>query len=115
MTSRLTSDAFMPSVPIEIPSLTVMVPNSNGVPRASRTPCLTRAVSRLRCTLQGVTSLARLAMPTKGLLSAASSRPVARSMARAGVRAGPVVISRLLCLRLLGPGLACMAPPVLGL
>ena len=27
MTSRLTREAFMPSVPMEIPSLTVMVPN----------------------------------------------------------------------------------------
>ena len=32
MTSLLTRDAFMPSVPIDMPSLTVIVPNSKGVP-----------------------------------------------------------------------------------
>ena len=30
ITSRLTSDAFMPSCPIEMPSETAMVPNSSG-------------------------------------------------------------------------------------
>ena len=40
MTSRLTSEVFMPSVPIEIPSLTVMVPNSKGTPSAALIPSL---------------------------------------------------------------------------
>ena len=34
MTSRLTREAFIPSVPMEMPSLTVMVPNSKGMPSA---------------------------------------------------------------------------------
>ena len=48
MTSRLTREAFMPSVPIEMPSLTVMVPNSKGVPLAARMPSFTCTVSRPR-------------------------------------------------------------------
>ena len=34
MTSRLTREAFMPSVPMEMPSLTVMVPKRKGNPLA---------------------------------------------------------------------------------
>ena len=41
MTSRETSDAFMPSVPMETPSETAMVLNSIGVPPAARMPSLT--------------------------------------------------------------------------
>ena len=41
MTSRLTSDPRMPSVPIATPSETEMVLNSIGVPPASRIPSLT--------------------------------------------------------------------------
>src|SRR4030088_1062203 len=36
ITSRLTSEAFIPSVPIETPSETAMVLNSMGVPPAAR-------------------------------------------------------------------------------
>ena len=39
--SRLTSDAFMPSVPMVTPSLMAMVLNSMGVPPAARMPALT--------------------------------------------------------------------------
>ena len=66
ITSRLTREAFIPSVPMEMPSLTVMVPNWNGVPLPSLIPSLTAAAKRSRWTLQGVTSLARLATATKG-------------------------------------------------
>jgi hypothetical protein len=38
MTSRETSDAFMPSVPIDIASEIVMVPNSMGIPPEESTP-----------------------------------------------------------------------------
>jgi len=41
ITSRLTSDAFMPSVPIVTPSLMAMVLNSMGVPPAARMPSFT--------------------------------------------------------------------------
>ena len=46
MTSRLTSEAFMPSVPIVTPSETAIVLNSIGVPPAARMPSLTNSASR---------------------------------------------------------------------
>ena len=45
-TSRLMSEAFMPSVPIDTPSLTDTVLNSMGVPPAARMPSLTCSASR---------------------------------------------------------------------
>jgi hypothetical protein len=45
ISSRLTSEAFMPSVPIVMPSLTATVLNSMGVPPAARTPSLMRTAS----------------------------------------------------------------------
>ena len=97
ITSRLTRDAFIPSVPMEMPSLTVMVPNSNGVPLDWRMPSLAAWAKRDRWTLQGVTSLARLAMATKGLSKSSWVRPMASSMARAGARSAPWVTSLLRC------------------
>ena len=47
ITSRLTSDAFMPSVPMLTPSLTATVLNSMGVPPAARIPSFT-ATARSR-------------------------------------------------------------------
>ena len=102
MTSRLTREVFMPSVPMEMPSLTVMVPNSKGTPSAARTPSLAPLAKRLRWTLQGVTSLARLAMATKGFSMSSWVMPMAISMARAGARCGSWVISALRCLVLAG-------------
>jgi hypothetical protein len=42
---QLISEAFMPSVPIDTPSLTEIVLNSIGVPPAARIPALTDAAS----------------------------------------------------------------------
>ena len=42
MTSRLTSEDFMPAWPMAMPSVTVMVVNSRGVPPAALTPLLHR-------------------------------------------------------------------------
>ena len=95
ITSRLTSEAFMPSVPIEMPSLTVMVPNWKGTALAAQRPSLTRAASRSRWTLQGVTSLARLPTATNGLSMSSSRSPTARSIERAGARLGPSLTARL--------------------
>ena len=97
MTSRLTRDAFMPSVPMEMPSLTVMVPKRKGKPLARRTPSLTAWATRSRCTLQGVTSLARLATAMNARSMSSSFIPTARSIDRAGARWGPSVTMRLLC------------------
>ena len=99
MTSRLTRDAFMPSVPMEMPSLIVMVPNMKGTLSAAQTPSLTFLASLSRWTLQGVTSLARLPIATKGLSMSSSPRPTARSMERAGARSGPSLTARLWRLR----------------
>ncbi len=46
MTSRLMRLAFMPSVPMEVPSDTEIVLNSIGVPPAARMPALTCSASR---------------------------------------------------------------------
>ena len=43
--SRLTSEAFMPCVPMAMPSVTEIVLNSMGVPPAARTPSLTFSAS----------------------------------------------------------------------
>ncbi len=48
MTSRLTREAFMPSVPMVMPSLMETVQNSMGVPPAARTPIFTRSASSRR-------------------------------------------------------------------
>jgi hypothetical protein len=40
MTSRLTSEDFIPAWPIAIPSVTVIVVNSRGVPPFAATPFL---------------------------------------------------------------------------
>ena len=94
MTSRLTSEARMPSWPIEMPSLTAMVMNSIGKPPAARTPSLDRLASRSSGMLQGVTSFHDDATPTWGLSQSSSVMPMARSIARAGARSNPSVTSR---------------------
>ena len=48
MTSRLTSEARIPSWPIEIASDTAMVVNSTGTPPAARAPSLAAPASRPR-------------------------------------------------------------------
>ena len=86
ITSRLTSEARMPSWPMEMPSLTAMVVNWMGKPPAERTPSLARRARRSRGRLQGVTSFHDEATPTWGLSQSSSVIPMARSMARAGAR-----------------------------
>jgi hypothetical protein len=72
MTSRDTSEARIPSVPIEMPSEMAIVLNSMGVPPASRMPSLTFSARARRCTLHGVTSVQVLATPTRGFSRSAS-------------------------------------------
>src|SRR6266481_2392806 len=98
ITSRDTRLYFIPSVPIEIPSLTVMVPNTWGIVPAFRKAVMARSVRRFRPMLQGVIVLYPLATPTIGLLKSSSPKPTARSIARFGVRSAPSVIFRLLLL-----------------
>ena len=77
MTSRLMSEAFMPSVPMLMPSVTAMVLNSSGVPPAARMPAFTRSARRRRWKLQGPISVQVLAMPISGFERSSSVRPVA--------------------------------------
>ena len=78
MTSREMSEAFMPCVPMVMPSWTVMVLNSMGVPPASRTPCLTASATWRRWKLQGPTSVQVLAMPMMGLCRSSLVKPTLR-------------------------------------
>ena len=77
ITSREASDDFMPSWPMAMPSVTVMVVNSRGVPRASLTPCLTAWACRLSAMLQGAASFQQVATPMKGRWISSSLRPMA--------------------------------------
>ena len=54
ITSRLTREYFIPSVPIEMPSLTVIVPKVWGIAPAARAAASARRVRSLSPRLQGV-------------------------------------------------------------
>ena len=95
ITSRLTSDAFMPSVPMVTPSEMAMVLNSMGVPPAARTPSFIFAARRRRWKLQGIVSIQVLAMPTMGRARSSSVNPIALSIERAPERVGPSKMVRL--------------------
>jgi hypothetical protein len=77
MISRLTSDVFIPSVPMVMPSLMAMVLNSIGVAPASRTPRFTCSARPRRLKLHGIVSVHVLATPTIGRARSASSKPIA--------------------------------------
>ena len=100
ITSRLTSEARIPSWPMEMPSLTAMVMNSMGNPPASRTPTLARLARRSSGMLHGVTSFQLRGHTIWGLSQSSSVIPMARNMARAGARVVPSVTS---WLRILTP------------
>ncbi len=95
ITSRLTSDIFMPSVPMVMPSEMETVLNSIGVPPAAVIPAFTCSATCRRWKLQGPTSIHVFATPIIGRRSFSSSKPTAFSMARAGARSGPLVIAQL--------------------
>jgi hypothetical protein len=77
MISRLISDDFMPAWPMAMPSVTVMVVNSRGVPPPALTPFFTTCACRPRAMLQGAASFQVVAMPTKGWAISASVMPMA--------------------------------------
>ena len=97
ITSRLTSEPFIPSVPITTPSLTEMVLNSIGVAPAARMPSFTRCARLRRWKLHGIVSVQVCATATRGRASSSVVNPIALSIARAGARSGPSVSVRLLC------------------
>ena len=92
ITSRDTSEYFMPSVPMLMPSVTVITPNICGMPPAARTAASARSASCCRPALHGFIVLWPLAMPTIGFSKSPSLKPTARSIARLGERATPWVM-----------------------
>src|SRR6185503_5267681 len=106
ITSRETSEYFMPSVPIEMPSATVIVPKTWGMTPASRSAAIARSDSVAIPALQGVRLLWAFATPTIGFWKAASSKPTARSIERLGARMSPSVMALL--------RLSLMSPPANG-
>ena len=95
ISSRLISDAFIPSVPIDTPSDTDTVLNSIGVPPASRIPCLTRWASSRWLKLHGIVSIQLVETPISGRARSSSVSPIAFSIDRAGARSGPSVSAAL--------------------
>ena len=81
ITSREGSEKLIPSVPIEIPSLTPMVLKRIPTRPAAPTPSLTAAARSPRCMLQVLPSYHMLAIPTCALSRSAGVRPVPRSIA----------------------------------
>jgi hypothetical protein len=77
MTSRLTSDERMPSWPMAMPSVTVIVVNSRGVPPASMTPRLAAWAWRDSAILHGAASFQVVTTPTKGWRISSSVIPMA--------------------------------------
>ena len=75
--SRDTSEDFMPWWPMAMPSVTVMVVNSRGVPPASTTPRLTDCACRPSAMLHGAASFQHVATPTKGWAISSSPSPMA--------------------------------------
>ncbi len=76
-TSRLMSDAFMPSVPIVIPSEMAIELNSIGFAPAARMPAFTGTASSRRPKLHGMVSVHTLETPTKGLSMSSAFNPMA--------------------------------------
>ena len=77
MTSRDGSEDFIPWWPMAMPSVTVMVQNSRGVPRAATTPSFTACAWRISEMLQGAASFQQVATPTKGWWICSRDRPIA--------------------------------------
>src|SRR3954463_10661191 len=93
MTSRDTSEYFIASVPIPIPSVTVGTPKVCGLAPAFSSAWTARSTSGWMPALQGFMVECPFATPMIGLSKSASPKPTARSMARFGERATPWVIS----------------------
>ncbi len=94
MTSRETSEYFIPSVPMPMPSVTVGMPNTCGIAPTCFSAAIARSTSGWMPALQGFIVLWPLATPTIGLSKSPSPKPTARSMARFGERAMPWVMIR---------------------
>ena len=91
LTSRETSEYFIPSLPIEMPSEIVIVPKMMPFPPPAPTPASASRASLSMCILHGVTMLQVLAMPTCDFLKSSRANPTACSIARLAARSGPSV------------------------
>ena len=72
ITSRETSEYFIPSVPMAMPSEMVGVPNTWALPPASSMPAIAASASFCRPELHGVMVLCPLATPTMGFTKSPS-------------------------------------------
>ena len=75
MTSRETSEYFIPSLPIEMPSEIVIVLKIIALPPASLAPASASSASLSMCMLHGVTWPHVEAMPMSGFLKSSGLKP----------------------------------------
>src|SRR5947208_16239673 len=102
ITSRETSEYFMPSVPMPMASVTVGKPNTCGMAPAAFTAALALSTSGWMPALQGFMVEWPLATPMIAFSKSPSPNPTARSIARFGERAAPWVMVLLLQLSAMG-------------
>ena len=95
ITSRETSEYFIPSVPIAIPSLTVIVPNICGIAPAPRTAVSARLRQRVEAHVAGRDRAVTVGDADDRLVEVAVGNPTARSIERLGARWTPSVTSLL--------------------
>ena len=98
ITSRETSEYFIPSVPIDIPSEIVIALYIIPFPPASSAALFTCSASLSICMLHGVTMLQVEQIPICGFLKSSSLNPTARSIDLLGACSTPST-TMLECLR----------------
>src|SRR4051812_38868259 len=89
ITSRDTSEYFIPSVPIEMPSEIVIVSKMMALPPAAFAPASDSSANLSMCILHGVTMLQVDATPMIGFEKSSCLNPTGYSIARLGARSGP--------------------------
>jgi hypothetical protein len=92
ITSRDTSEYFIASVPMPMPSVMVGTPNICGLAPERSSAAIARSTSGWMPALHGFSVEWPLATPTMGLSKSPSLKPTARSIARLGARATPPVM-----------------------
>ena len=92
ITSRDTSEYFIASVPMPMPSVMVGTPNTCGIAPASLSAAIARSTSGWMPALHGFMVECPFATPTIGFSKSPSPKPTARSIARFGERATPPVM-----------------------
>src|SRR6266850_6403341 len=92
ITSRDTSEYFIASVPMPMPSVMVGTPKTCGLAPAASSAAIALSTSGWMPALHGFMVECPLATPTIGFSKSPSPNPTARSIARLGERASPWVI-----------------------